>query len=353
MMHELNQHGLPKWFIRSYLFGSGSESVDKKRWRIQVVGAIVWLTLLTISTMSTTGTILRLLVSFGYDMLGEFGHRAGNLSNGSMNMQLLISQLIQLKYFASENLASQRLLQPLRSEETTKRLDKVLKAYSITIFVISAGFPAYFSYIIYGNNWYILIYRTTVGLLFAYNCQATLSLLICNGLFLNRTCQHLRDQISILHDQLRLDHRGKSRKIAITTICTQFQTICVELNKHNQYWKRLIFVIVCTEMPMAVNASFVVLKIESKLMDVLGIAVIVAMLGGASLFYLSPAKVELKLRKCYPLMCQLLRYRSINWTLKLKLLRLVQQFDNLISFTSWDTNKLDYMDCIEVCVFAK
>ena len=105
-----------------------------------------------------------------------------------------------------------------------------------------------------------------------------------------------------------------------------------------------------TIIPIITAAVFV--TIEWKLMifrSVLLIAIVLAM-SAASLVILTPAKVEAKLRKCYPLMCSLLRHRSMNWRLKMTLLRLVKQFDNQISFTSWDTNKIDYMDYTEVSI---
>ena len=213
------------------------------------------------------------------------------------------------------------------------------------------GFAIFSAYSLHGT-WYVLIYKVAIGCISAYAVSAA-CLMICNCLFLNRTCQALIRKIKVLNDLLVVDKRRKVKLIPVTTICHQFQSICVELNNHNQYWKRLIMVITSTVLPMVVSGTFVIMEMKSKLLNGLGIVDVGVLSVGTSLFYLTLAKVESKLRKCYPLMCQLLRHRPINWTLKLKLLRLVKQFDNQISFTSWDTNKIDYMDYYDVSIIIE
>ena len=341
----------PKWFIKFYQFNPANEGIDKKKWRIKTLIATVWLLLAAASmTTSAKHKVARIIFSFGYEYLGEYVFKVGNLMLVILMLQFLVCQLIQYRSLRASNLTSHTVCQPLRSTGTGKQLKHEVGLVMMCNMFIRAwclGFAIFSAFSLHGS-WYVLIYKVAIGCIGGYAGAAASCLMICNCLFLNRTCQALICKITALNDLLVVDQRRKSRLIPVTTICYEFQSICVELHNHNLYWKKVILVITSTVLPMIVSATFVVIGMKSELLNALGIAIVFLMLVGTSLFYLTPAKVESKLRKCYPLMCQLLRYRSINWTLKLKLLRLVKQFDNQISFTSWDTNKINYMDYNEV-----
>ena len=348
---SVSQLDLPRWFVQSYLFSPDLVHVDKKKWLIRMVIAIGWLTMATISYLSTKASPTRIIVSFGFEVLGEYVHKVGNISTMMLMVQYLLCQLIQFITFGSIN--THTLLQPLISTQTinlAKKEQAFVSTCDIVVRVFCIGFSTFSGYLLYGRVWYILIFKFALGTFAAFMISTGIRLMICNCLFLNRTCQTVIRKVTTFQEKLAINHQSKTKQVAIKTVCTQFQALCIELNNQNQYWKKVIFVNTSTVIPIIVTGAFMVLEVESRLMKVIGLISIGQMLVAASLFYLSPAKVESKLRKCYPLMCQLLRYRSINWTLKLKLLRLVKQFDNQISFSNWDTNKLDYMDYNEVSV---
>ena len=345
---------LPNWFVKNYLFDANYRCVNTKKWLANVLIATLWLIMASISLTTTNQSLVRTIVSLGFEVLGEYAHQLANMGMIFVLIQYLTSQLVHARTFRSLTHTSQNLLRPLKSESGHRsQWDQLFILCDILFMTFTVGLAAYSTFVIYGTDWWLIVYKMTIGAICGRAGSSAMKLLICNCLFLRRTCQTLNEKTSKFRNELISANCHKKKTITIVSLIHELQSVCIELAHHNLYWKKVIFIVVSSSIPMTTTGTFVVLQIKSGLLAVIGILIATQMVITASMVLLMPANVESKLRKCYPLMSQLMRYRSINWTLKLKLLRLVKQFDNQISFTSWDTNKLDYMDYYEVSVIME
>ena len=351
MSRELGNQMLPNWFINNFITDPMTERIDKKRWIVANIVAIVCLAMTSICSMSTKKSLSRLVTSMGFDLFGEFTNGIANLAISGMMIQHLTCQLINYRTYRSSNYQTMILTQPIRAESKNSQWDIVFTFGTMVGFIVYVGLSIVSTHTIYGLIWWLMMYKIMIGTFIGFAVTKVFKTLIANCLFLNLTCQRLLSEISKLYLKLVIDgHRGKTKQIRVFTLCVEFQSICITLNNYNRYWKKVIFTIMSTIIPIITSGIFVAIEWKSTLFRSILSSGIFAMMVAASLVILTPAKVEAQLRKCYPLMCSLLRHRTMTWRLKMSLLRLVKQFDNQISFTSWDTNKIDYMDYNEVSV---
>ena len=343
-----SQSILPDWFAKSYLFVANDEHIDRKKWTTRMIIAILWLTIASISLISKPQTVLRMVASPGYELFGEFAHRVGNIGNVFLMVQYITCQIVQYTTFRTSNQLTLNLLEPLKS--STKQQDlwnKLLKLVDIMLMIVCVGLPTYSAYIIY-FDWLLILHKVGIGCIMTSAASAALRLLTCNCLYLQRTCRSLNGTIVELNLMILRAHDNRFNTLSVTIINNTFQAICSEVANHNRYWKKLMFLMISSFIPFISATTFIISEFKSPLFYIPTMLILVQIMIAASMVILTPAHVESKMRKCYPSMCQLLRYRSMNWRLKLKLLGLVKQFDNQISFTSWDTSKLDYLDYNEV-----
>ena len=341
---------LPNWFIKNYLIDSAGEFLNKNKWLIQMSISVIWLSMASISLFTTELSITRTIVSVGLEVFGEYVHQLGSMCEILILIQDVGCRLIHYQTYRSSNRGSHKIIRPLKTSIGNQDIwERVLQMIGLVTYMVCVGVSTYSAYVIYDKNVWLILYKMIIGMCCSVAFSPAFKLQICNGLFLYRTCQELNRKILKLYVKLLdADRRNKRKQVTLSDIMSKFKSVCVKLANYNSYWKKIIFVVISTYIPIIPTGTFTVLHFKSVLLVVVGVNLVFLVISVGSLVLLIPAYTESKLRKCYPLMCRLLRYRSMNWMMKLKLLRLVKQFDNQISFTSWDTNKLDYMDYYEV-----
>ena len=350
MSIEVGQLVLPDWFVTNNSFDPITECIDKKKWVRKIAVVLIWLNMEIISLFTTEKTISRAVVSTGFDILGEYGHKVGELSCMCVIIQYLMCQLVNYRTYRSSNQQTIKLLQSLRSENAQTDWNRIFYLVDVIEISFLVGLSVYSTYVLHGPIWWLMIYKLITGLIAGHSASISVKILIANCLFLNKTCRNLTDDISKLSEKLVIDGKnGKTRKLSVTTVCAEFQSICVKFHVQNHYFRKIIFIIMSTTIPIVSGGIFIISELKATvIVSLVGNVAVLNVMAASSMVILTSAKVEAKMRKCYPLICQLLCHRSMNWSLRLKLLRLIEQFDNQISFTSFDTNKLDYMDYVEV-----
>ena len=290
--------------------------------------------------------MVRKATSVGLEVLGEYAHIVGNLAHISFMAQYIACQLINYGTYQNSNYQTQTFLEPMKSMvDSHGMVRKLLKFSDILLLMLCVGLPVYSTVVVYDNNWWLLTYKLFIICpIITYALQASMKLQFCICIFLYRTCKTLNSDI----EQMTSMSTDCQNNIPVTALMNKFQSISVDMSNQNRYWKKMLFMVISTTLPLATTSAFATLELKSTILKVIGLIAVLQVMVATSVLVLMPAHLELKLRKCYPLMCRLLRHRPLNWTLKLKLLRLIKQYDNQISFTIWDTNKLDYFDYIEV-----
>ena len=203
----------PKWFVKCYQFSPENEAIDKKKWRTKVIIATLWLLLGTVSGMTSTDhTNARMVFSFGYEYLGEYAFKVGNLCIVIQMLQFLACQLIQYRSLRVPNLTSKRVRQPLLSigsENHFKNEVKLLTICDMFILAWCVGYATFSAYSLHGT-WYVLVYKVAIGCIGGYACSTASCLMICNCLFLHRTCQVLIRKVTVLNDRIIKQGTGHS-----------------------------------------------------------------------------------------------------------------------------------------------
>ena len=156
-MVETMNRDLPNWFLKDYLFSHSLDQIDNKKFLWQLSLASIWFTMAIISLTATDGSVTRTVVSFGYEILGEYAYKIGNLCNVFFMIQYVITQLIQYQTFRLSNMETENLVQPLRSAIGMGQFwDKLLRLVDIVVILAATGCAGFSAYVIYGIDWFMV-----------------------------------------------------------------------------------------------------------------------------------------------------------------------------------------------------
>ena len=309
-----------------------------------------WLIVVSVN-LSSNDKQTRLFVSIGYEVLGEFVFKISNMAQVYAMCQYVTCQLVNYRMLKLNSEKVEKLLEPLNQRQCEVH-DKLLFANRRTMYIIMVGFVVFTTYNLYGLNLWILTYKVLLALFGTVAFASPWSeLLIANSIYLHVTCSALIGRISELKQAITdVNNKKVVNHSDFHSIATKFQSICNEIVVYNVHWKKVIFFITSTSIPNTAITLLIAVETDSLVIKTMCILVALMAFSSASLVIILPARVESKLRQCHSLLCQMICRRS-HWTLKLKLSRLIKQYNNQITFTIWDTNKINYMDYNEVSSF--
>ena len=211
---------LPNWFVNNFSINRLTECIDTKRWLVANIIAIVCLAMTSICSISSKQSLSRLMTCNGFDLFGEFTNKVANLAISCLMIQHLMCQLINYQTYRSSNYQTLVLTQPIRAVGDSTKLDKVLMLVTMSLFLVYGSLSIISTYTTHGLIWWLMMYKITIGIFYAFAATKAFKILIANCLSLDLTCQTLLREISKLYLELIKDGlRGKSKQLCVTELC--------------------------------------------------------------------------------------------------------------------------------------
>ena len=337
--------GLPRWLVDNFLISS-TGSVDTRKLVFRMALVIGFTILSTISLFSRD-TDVRKVVSVGFEHFGKISHELGNTLDIILALQYLACQVVNYRTYRSLNRVTRKLLRPLVMSPHSDWWEKVLLNLDRLSRVFTCSLSVLATYSEYGFDWWLLAYKFLLALYWAHVNLLSVKLLITDGLFLHHCCKMLSKDVT--NFKALLTKRLLARKkLDANLVARRFQAICAKINFHDRYWSKVISLVTSTTFLITACAIFVCVKMDNKVIGFIGLIFAGLLFLAASALILTPSKLASSFKKGYPLVSKLMLTQRMTCSEELKLLRLVEQYDDEISFSAWNMGKLEYMDFVQV-----
>src|SRR4051794_21498343 len=104
-MMEINESvQLPNWINTNLLMNIDDKCVNKQKWRRHMISAIVYLVVAIIMFESKEDDISRVVLSYGFEFLGEYVNKVGNIGSMILVCQYMTCQLVNYQTFRLNNM---------------------------------------------------------------------------------------------------------------------------------------------------------------------------------------------------------------------------------------------------------